>query len=345
MDNCWSTLPTGFIGLSPMDGVTDHPCRFIQKKYGKHALTYTEFTCVEGITHGATRLLKDFLFDETQRPILAQIYGHTPADFRTVALIVCQLGFDGVDINMGCPAKNVTHLGSGAALIRTPQLAQEIIKNVQDGVEDWFNGKTVDDTQLSDEIKAEINKRSAGHILKDRQRLPVSVKTRIGFEKPVIKEWISTLLEMNLAAIALHGRTLNQRYAGLADWDEIGKAAELVHQTPTLIMGNGDIKNVPEAREKIAKYGLDGVLIGRATWGNPWIFQEHEATVAERFAVAIEHAQLYEQTFQDTERYNFLPMRKHIAWYLSNFPGAAEVRMKAMRTNSSEELKEMLVAV
>lgn len=345
MDNFWKTLPKGFVGLSPMDGVTDHPCRHIQKKYGKHAVTYTEFTCVEGITHGATRLLKDFLFDETQRPIVAQIYGHTPDDFRTVALICCQLGFDGIDINMGCPAKNVTHLGSGAALIRTPRLAQEIIKNVQDGIEDWVNGKTVDDTNLSDDIKAEITRRAPITEKTERTRLPVSVKTRIGYEKPIVEEWMPYLLEMNLAAIALHGRTLNQKYGGLADWDAIGKAAQIVKQTNTLMMGNGDVKTVADAKEKIVKYNLDGILIGRATFGNPWIFQEHEPTLEERFAVTIEHAELYEQTFRHTDRYNFLPMRKHLAWYLSSFPGAADIRIQAMRTQSSEEVRKILVAV
>lgn len=342
MGNFWKSLPAGFIGLSPMDGVTDHPCRHIQKKYGNPAVTYTEFTCVEGITHGATRLLKDFLFDETQHPIVAQIYGHTPEDFRTVALIVCQLGFDGVDINMGCPAKNVTHLGSGAALIRTPDLAQEIIRQTQAGVEDWVNGKTVDDTNLSDEIKAEINSRSAENKTKERTRLPVSIKTRIGYEKEIVEEWIPKLLEMKPAAIALHGRTMSQKYTGSADWDAIGRAAELVHKTDTLIMGNGDIKTMQDAKEKIAKYHLDGVLVGRATDGNPWFFKDYEPTLAERFAVTIEHAELYEKAFQHTEKYNFLPMRKHIAAYLSNFPGAADVRIQAMRTQSAKEVKEIL---
>jgi tRNA-dihydrouridine synthase B len=347
MNNFWKSLPAGFIGLSPMDGVTDHPCRHIDKKYGKHAVTYTEFTCVEGIAHGATRLLKDFLYDETQRPIVAQIYGHTPEDFRTVALIVCQLGFDGVDINMGCPAKNVTHSGSGAALIRTPQLAQEIIAATKAGVDDWYNGKTVNDTTLSDEIKKEVNEKAQNIIREnsDRKKIPVSVKTRIGFNEPVVEDWIPTLLEMDLAAIALHGRTLQQRYAGFADWEQIGNAVKIVKQTETIIMGNGDVKTVTEAKEKIDQYGLDGILMGRATWGNPWVFQNYTPTLEERFAVAIEHAEFYEKCFKDEERYNFLPMRKHLGWYISNFPGAADLRIKIMQTNSSEEVKNLLQTV
>lgn len=341
MSNFWTSLPAGFIGLSPMDGVTDHPCRHIQKKYGKHAVTYTEFTCVEGITHGATRLLNDFLYDDSQRPIVAQIYGHTPKDFRTVALVVCQLGFDGVDINMGCPAKNVTHLGSGAALIKTPKLAQDIVTAVQQGVEDWYNGQTVHDTDLSDEIKQEISTRSIDTTQK-RERIPVSVKTRVGYEQPITKEWITVLLEMQPAAIAVHGRTLNQRYTGLANWDEIAKAKETARSTQTIVIGNGDIKTVQEAREKIATYKVDGVLLGRATWGDPWIFQEKTATTTEKLSVALEHSQLYENTFHQQPKYNFLPMRKHLGWYARGFDGASDLRMQLMSTQSAQEVHNIL---
>ncbi len=344
MPNFWSTLPKGFVGLSPMDGITDQPCRHIQKKYGNPDVMYTEFTCVEGITHGATRLLKDLLFDETQRPIVAQIYGHTPEDFRTVALIVCQLGFDGVDINMGCPAKNVTHLGSGAALIKSPKLAQEIVRNVKAGVEDWYNGKSVDDTNLSDEIKAEVNSRSPIQEGQKRDTLPVSIKTRTGYEKAVTRNWISTLLETQPTAIALHGRTLNQKYTGDANWGEIAQAAELAHQSGVLLIGNGDVRSMAEAKQKVQQYGVDGVLIGKASWGNPWVFSDHEPTQEDRFNVAVEHAKLYETTFSHTPKYNFLPMRKHLAWYFSHFPGATQLRIKALQTNSCEEVERLLIA-
>jgi len=342
MSNFWATLPKHFVGLSPMDGVSDHPFRHIQKKYGNPDVMYTEFTCVEGIAHGATRLLKDFMYDETQRPIVGQIYGHTPEDFRTVALIVCQLGFDGVDINMGCPARNVTHLGSGAALIRTPKLAQEIIKAVQDGVEDWYNGKSVEDTQLSDEIKASVSESSKASTHTKREKIPVSVKTRIGFDKPVIQEWISNLLEMQPATIAIHGRMLKQYYGGLADWEKIGEAKKLASSTDTLVIGNGDVKTLEQAKERMSAYGLDGVLIGRASMGNPWVFKGEDGTVEERFKVAIEHAELFEKTFGDHERYTFLPMRKHLGWYVKEFYGASEVRQKLVKANNAEEVREIL---
>lgn len=351
--NFWKKLPPHFAGLSPMDGVTDFPFREIQAKYGHPAVMYTEFVPVEGITHGATRLFKDFLFSEQQRPIVAQIYGHTPEDFRAVATIVAALGFDGVDINMGCPAKNVSHLGSGAALIQTPKLAQEIIKNVKLGVQDWVNGKEVDDLSLNDTVKRQIISRMPKK--QKRETLPVSVKTRIGHTIPNPQEWMNVLLEMKPHAIALHGRTLKQGYAGDANWEQIALAAEVVKKTETIIIGNGDIKSVKQGKELCEKYHLDGFLIGRATMGNPWIFstpggpasgwQDYDATTEERFQVTIEHAKLYEDTFSGDEKYNFLPMRKHLGWYIKEFPGASEIRQKLIRTNSWEEVRDVLWSI
>ena len=141
----WETLPRPIIGLSPMNGVTDHAFRHIQKKHGNPMLLYTEFTSVDGICAGASALLKDFLYDESQRPIIAQIYGRTPGNFHQTAMLLCQLGFDGIDINMGCPSRSIAHSGSGAGLIRTPSLAQEIVRATRRGVQDWLNGATVRD--------------------------------------------------------------------------------------------------------------------------------------------------------------------------------------------------------
>lgn len=341
MSNFWQELPAGFFGLSPMDGITDHPFRVIQKKYGNPAIMYTEFTNVEGIAHGASRLLHDFQFSEEQRPIIGQIYGHTPKDFRMVATILCQLGFDGVDINMGCPAKSVTQLGCGAALIKTPDLAQEIIRETKAGIEDWVNGKTVDDLDVTDDIKAGVKNRSVD-LTSPRVTLPVSVKTRIGFDAPVIEEWIPRLLEMDPAAIAIHGRTLKQQYGGLADWDKIAQAAEIIHQTSTKVLGNGDVKDILQAKEKIDTYKVDGVLMGRAAIGNPWVFEGIDGSIEERFKIAVEHSELYEKTFSHQPLYNFLPMRKHLGWYVKEFRGASECRQRLVRANSAEEVKVIL---
>ena len=345
----WSQLAKPIIGLSPMDGVTDFPFRHITKKYGQPALIYTEFTSVEGLGHGAVQLLKDFLYDEIQRPIIGQIYGTTPQFFRQVATLLCELGFDGIDINMGCPAKNVAHSGAGAALIKTPQLAQEIIRETKAGVADWLNGKTtVDCPDISPEIADEVKKRhqQLPAQFQERRAVPVSIKTRIGYETPVIAQWISTLLEMEPAAIAVHGRTLKQQYGGQASWEEIGKAAELARGTNTLILGNGDIKSLADAHHKISTFGTDGALLGRITMGNPFVFRgDTELPSTEQlFKIAYEHAQIFEGAFSHQENYNFLPMRKHLGWYVHDIPNAAEMRQKIYRTNSSVEFAAVMAA-
>lgn len=349
----WRDLPRPIIGLSPMDGVTDHPYRHIHKKYGQPDVVMTEFTSAEGVVHNATRLFRDFRFDESQRPIVAQIFGADPHAFRTTALLLCYLGFDGIDINMGCPAKSVREHGCGAALILTPKLAQEIVQQTRAGVYDWMNGRTLDDCP-------ELNQDTKDHVLalhaalpesyQQRQEIPVSVKTRIGYDHPVIEDWIPNLLEMEPAAISLHGRTLKQMYTGQANWEEIAKAAEIVHQTPTLILGNGDIDSANAAQERIQATGVDGVLIGRASYGNPWIFtelrawREHmpqppAATPEDKLQLAMEHSQLYEESFPHE---HFLPMRKNLAWYVKGFPNASNTRVALMMAQSATDVAKIL---
>lgn len=344
----WHQLSHPMIGLSPMDGVTDQPFRFIQKKYGRPTVVYTEFTSVEGVCHGAERLLTDFLYDESQRPIIGQIYGTTPSFFRQTAVLLCQLGFDGIDVNMGCPAKNVSHSGAGAALIKTPELAQEIIQAVKTGIQDWRNGQSATDCpDITPAIAADVQRRSQQlpTIYQTRQRqIPVSVKTRIGYGSEVIGDWIPRLLAMEPATIAIHGRTLKQQYGGAADWEPIGQAAQLAKSTQTLILGNGDVSSYEQAEQRITDYQLAGVLIGRAAMGNPYVFQPSSVLppAVSTFQIAIEHSQLYEQTFSRAERYNFLPMRKHLGWYVRNIPNASQVRIELFQTNTSQEVAHVL---
>lgn len=326
-----------------MDGVTDQPYRHIQKKYGQPDLIYTEFTNVEGMCHGATRLLKDFMYDESQRNIIAQIYGTTPEYFRQTATVVCELGFDGVDINMGCPAKNVASSGAGAALIETPELAKEIFLATKAGVADFLNGKRAKDCpDINNKIATEVAKRATHvpqHII-ERNEIPVSIKTRVGYYQPVTEEWITFLLDLEPAAIGLHGRTLKQHYSGLASWEEIAKAAELAKNTNTLILGNGDITTNQDAQDRINTYGVDGVLIGRGSFGNPFIFQS-EITIGSPSLVeiALEHSYLFEKTYRNEDRYNFLPMRKHLGWYIKGFENAKEIRVKLFQANSADDVK------
>jgi nifR3 family TIM-barrel protein len=358
----WQTLQRPIIGLSPMDGVTDFPYRQIQKQYGHPDVVFTEFVAAEGLSRNAIKIMKELKFSEAQRPIVAQIFGKEPASFRTTALILGYLGFDGIDINMGCPAKSVRQHGAGAALIRTPALAAEIIKATQAGVQDWTDGKTLDDCpslktamkkailELHDQLPEEYQQR---HLL------PVSVKTRVGFDQPVVKEWISHLLSMDLAAITVHGRTLEQGYSGWADWNHIKTAVELAKGTDTLILGNGDITSPEICYQRLQETGVAGVLLGRATFGNPWLladcqrycqlpteverasFAPTQPTLADRIKLSLDHAHCFEQAFPDS---GFFAMRKHLAWYVREFPFASDVRQKLVLANSAQEVADIFQA-
>jgi len=338
----WQTLAKPIVGLSPMDGITEVVFRTITKKYGQPDIMYTEFVSVEGLCHNAIKLLDDFIYLEAERPLIAQIFGVTPEYFYQVAILLCELGFDGIDINMGCPAKSMYKQGSGANLINTPKLAQEIIRQTKKGVADYLKGKRSKDCpDLSPRIVAEVEKRSK--TVKNRpSAVPVSVKTRIGYNKPITKEWMSALLEAKPDAIALHGRTLKQQYHGKADWAEIGTAVELAKNFGVLILGNGDVKNRLDAGKKCAKYGTAGVLIGRGSFGNPFAFSKNAPT-KNIFEVALEHAQLHEKTYSDGENktHHFLPMRKHLGWYVKSIPGASKIRRELFKTNQAQEVEEI----
>lgn len=322
------------VGLSPMDGVTDAAMRYMTARYGARNnqspnsnnqtygvdLLFTEFVSVDALHHAPPerreRLLKTFikardiepLDHPTSKPFeIAQVFGHTPDYFKEAAELVEILGFDGIDINMGCPAHKVEENGSGAGLIRTPELAQEIVKAV-----------------------------------KGATKLPVSVKTRIGVDTSVVEEWMATLMEVQPANISLHGRTLRQLYQGCADWEAIGRAAKVVHQYGGHILGNGDILDMADGMTKVGQYGVDGFLIGRSAEGNPGIFlQDFVPCMHKRLNWMLEHARVFESIFPD----NFMPMRKHLAWYCKGFPGAVEIRSKLMLTNSSSEVEQIVFGI
>ena len=155
--NFWQKIDKPIIGLSPMDGVTDASFRFITAKYGGPDVTFTEFVNVETAFFAPQTFIKDLTYDQIERPVVAQIYGHTPEMFYKVAHIVCELGFDGLDINMGCPAKKVAAKGSGAALIRTPELARTIIQSARQGIQDWRDGQTLADIGIDPEFRTRID--------------------------------------------------------------------------------------------------------------------------------------------------------------------------------------------
>ena len=344
----WSALPRPILGLAPMNGITDHPFRHIQKKFGQPAVLYTEFTSVTGSFTRDGRLLQDFRYDETQRPILGQIFGRSPDHFRQMAILLCQLGFDGVDINMGCPTRSVAHSGAGAALIKTPKLAQEIIRAVQTGIYEWYNGATVRDCADTPAFIRRLVEQRAAELPPDvrtRRLIPVSIKTRVGYDVPEVDSWIPRLLELEPAAIAIHGRTLRQAYGGLADWDQIGRAAALARGSGVIILGNGDVQSMREARQRALEYGLDGVLIGRAACGNPFVFAPEGANSSQSrvLDVAVEHVQSYEAAFAHLPYYHFLAMRKHLAWYARHAPAGAVLRRHVLQVHDAREAVALLL--
>jgi len=359
----WRSIDKPIIGLSPMDGVTDASFRFIAAKYGPPDVTVTEFVNVEAALYAPHTLIRDLAYSEIERPVVAQIYGHTPELFYKVGHVIGELGFDGLDINMGCPAKTVASKGSGAGLILKPELAQSIIRAARQGIEDWSAGQTLDDLGLKPALiqgVLELNRRrSDRETLQARLAIPVSVKTRLGYDDVVVEEWIQALLEEKPAAITLHGRTLKQQYKGSADWDAIARAVEIAGDSDTLILGNGDLRDMAEVYRRVRETKVDGVLIGRAAQGEPWIFRAKEqvkqalrsqrgemihdvpVSLAERFRVMLEHSAHFAG---HTQIHSFVGMRKHLAWYCKGSRGAAELRAQMVRVKDIDEVAALLRA-
>jgi nifR3 family TIM-barrel protein len=358
----WHDIAQPIIGLSPMDGVTDPAFRFIVASHGKPDVQFTEFINVDEVCHGGDAAWSQLHYDEIERPIVAQIYGADPDKFYQVAQVVCELGFDGVDINMGCPSKNVSARGCGAALIRNPPLAREIIRAVQAGVNDWAAGRRIDTIGLRPRVVHKVQalvSRRGGAGATARRPIPVSVKTRLGYDSVVIEDWVSVLAEERPDAISIHGRTLAQMYRGRADWDAIGRAAKVVRETATLVLGNGDVESMADLARKVRETHVHGVLIGRGALGNPWVFRSKALAKAlangedgdgedggrgtvplpERFRVALEHARYFESLGGSSR---FSSMRKHLGWYCTGFFKAAEIRSHMFRATCSQDVERIL---
>lgn len=348
----WHNLEKPIIGLSPMDGVTDAAFRYMVCKYSRPDVVMTEFTNVEGLARGASKMLVSFEYNPIERPVVAQIFGVEPDSYYKCAVMLCSLGFDGIDINMGCPCNNIARKGSGAGLIQTPKLAKKLIKITKKAVTDWADGISLDQAGVHPDVIAECERMRARicHGKAERQivaggeterrPIPVSVKTRIGYDKVVAEEWVATLLEEKPANITMHGRTLKQMYTGRADFQILGKAARVCEGSGVSFLGNGDVASMTDARKKIEDYGLDGVLVGRATLGNPWFFGEKEPSPEERLKALFEHAEYFTKVLGD--RLYFHNLKKHLAWYTKSFSGAREMRMRLMQSNNVNEVAEIL---
>lgn len=296
-----------------MANVTDAAFRRIIAKYGKPDILWTEFVSAEGLlSEGREKLLLDFVYSEAERPIIAQVFGSKPEQLHEVAKLVRSLKFDGVDINMGCPDRGIERSGAGAALIKNPKLAKELIAATIEG---------------------------AGG-------LPVSVKTRIGYNKIEIENWIPTLLETNIAALTIHGRTRKEMSKVPAHWDVIGECAKIRDQMKkeTIILGNGDVETLEEAEEKVKQYGIDGVMIGRGIFSNIFLFANKKPNIEENLGMALEHATLFEELYYKNERWlkPFDYMKKFFKVYINGFDGAKELRVKLMDTKDAATVKAIL---
>lgn len=361
--NFWPTLPRPVIGLSPMDGVTDASFRSVIARHGKPDVTFTEFTHVHDVCRGPEILLETLIYSESERPVVAQLYGKDPDLFYQAAHAACELGFDGVDINMGCPSKNVVSSGSGAGLIRTPDLAHAIFQATRRGIEDWAGGQTLEQAGFKPARVAAVrrlNERRGSQSPTRRRLLPLSVKTRLGYDSVVVEAWIEHLLREQPAVISLHGRTLQQMYRGAADWSAIARAAALAKGTGTLLFGNGDVQSLDEVVRRVRNTGVDGVLVGRAVLGTPWFFRSKEQARAlarkvsgisgescvidgvsldQRFAILQDHARQFQTLCGQGQ---FHRMRKHLGWYSKGFPHAAALRARMFRVSSIDELETVI---
>lgn len=303
MNGLWDRLPRPFFTLAPMEDITDTVFRRVIASVGRPDVMFTEFANVEAIIHGEIQRLK---FSESERPLVAQVWGNKPESFLKAAKVVAELGFDGIDINMGCPVRKIVKNGC-SALIGENKLVKEIIAATHEG-----------------------------------SGLPVSVKTRIGKAKIITEDWIGFLLEQSLACITIHGRTVTEQSKVPAHWEEISKAVKL-RMNETLIIGNGDITSIQDARHKAREYGVDGVMIGRGVFKNPWLFADRKGTIAERFELLKYHLKLWGETCGDEK--GFVGVKKFVKMYVNEFNGAAEIRAKLMSSQDKNQLLEMVTAI
>ena len=327
MRNFWEKLPKPFFALAPLEDVTDAAFRRLIAKRGKPHVMFTEFTSADGLMfadeNGQRKLRKKLLFSESERPIVAQLFTSEPEHMRCAAHLIAELGFDGIDINMGCPVDEVVRQNCGAALIKNPVLARELIRAAKRG-------------GCSCESEACTREKC----------LPVSVKTRLGFNTDELETWLPELLAEEPVAITIHLRTRKEMSATPARWERIKRAVEIRDEcgSKTLVVGNGDVKDLTDARKKVEETGCDGVMLGRAIYGNPWLFTDARTpyipTPRERIAALIEHLELFEELLGTTT--NYATMKKHFKAYISGWEGAKELRIKLMDTESISEARTTL---
>jgi len=324
-EHIWESLrhKRPFFVLAPMADATDNAFReMIARKSrmgergGGPDVMWTEFVSCDGLASaGREILLRDLAFTERQRPIVAQIFGGKPDTCFEAGRIVAELGFDGIDINMGCPEDKIVKQGAGADLIRDPARAKDVVRAVREGV--LASGKST----------------------------PVSVKTRIGFHTDTLDEWIPELLSLQLPTLTVHARTRKEMSLVPAEWSRVARTVVLrdMYAPKTLIIGNGDVISLVDGKQKAKETGADGVMIGRAVFGNPWIFGGREMadiSPKEKIDALLEHTRLYEEMFG--ERKNFAIMKKHYSAYVRGWSGTKELRVKLMEAESYADVARIV---
>lgn len=310
----WQDLEKPIFVLAPLDEVSDTVFRRIVTSCAKPDVMFTEFTSVEGLTSkGKDKVIHRFDFTPEEKPLIAQIWGKDLEAYTEVARMVKELGFDGVDINMGCPERGITARGCCSGLIENPELAGKIIAAVKEGAGD----------------------------------LPVSVKTRCGFKNWKTEEWLTFLLKQDIQCLTVHGRIAKEMSHFPARWEEIAKAVKIRDElgVDTVILGNGDVESHQDGLDKVMKYGVDGVIIGRGIFHDQWIFskESHHPTIEERLTLLLKHAELFDQVWGTTK--NFAILKKFFKAYIHNFDGAGEMRAELMKANNVEEVRKTVASL
>lgn len=295
-----------------MEGATDSAFRQIVVSCGRPDVSFTEFVNVEGLMSiGANKLEQYLVYDPKEQPLIVQLWGLEPKNFEIVSTRMVDRGFSGVDLNMGCPDKAVIKRGAGGALINNKPLAAEMIQAVKRGV--------------------------AG-------RVPVSVKIRIGYKKVETESWARFILEQGIDALSVHGRTVAELSRVPNHWEEIAKVVRLRNEMgiKTKIIGNGDVESIEQGRELAEKYELDGVMIGRGVFKNPWVFNQIQIPNDKCQSIKLlkKHLDLYEKIFSEMKPYE--PMKRFFKIYIQGFEGAAELREKLMETKNYQTARGVL---
>ena len=317
--------------LAPMADVTDAAFRRIIAKYsrmghkdgGPDAL-WTEFVSADGLcSPGRQVLLRDLAFSDDEHPIVAQLFSSRPEKMREAARLVARLDFDGIDINMGCPDRSIEKQCAGAAMMKDPQNAISVINAAREGLE--------------------------------HKSIPVSVKTRIGYNKIEIDTWIRTLLEQKLPVLTVHLRTRKEMSDVPAHWELMPEIVRLRDEISpqTILIGNGDVLSLADGQEKAEKSGCDGIMFGRAIFGNPWLFDGNKGNkengkskdgekteIEEKLRVLVEHTELFMQLLGDIK--SFAIMKKHYKAYVNGWDGAKELRMKLMETKDASGVRAVV---